>query len=202
MNLHEVRHCCSENIAELKEIETYQHKKDNKKIHFPANTAVRIAEIKNSFIVASELDEEQFILTEPADKINGRVINNIINSGLPKLTEVIIHKDKTIQVLIKTFPERKILNYSVNITDDFLTKSFKAQVQIKNFGNPIEDLREIGLYKSGDVSFAVVGLHMRSDRKKEFDSFVIAGSNCYIHICKKQMSLTRNIIQPKKSQNQ
>lgn len=187
MFLHEMKHYSSENVIELKITSRLDNKKN---ANFKNNEPIRLTGVGDNILIASLNDVEKNASVLPINEFTKSTIDQIFGAGMPKLVEVISHDKHVLQVLVKRFPEERMLDYSINLSDEFLRK-LKYQVELRNLSYPKKDIEEATIYVARNFSYAVIGVHIRADKKKKFNNFVIAAKDYYIHVKKEVDELER-----------
>lgn len=187
MYLYDMKHYCAQDIIELKSVSSFEGDKD---VYFKKNESVRISDIGKHVLIASMDDEEKFLSVEAVDSHTQKILENIINIGMPKLAEVVSHEKNIVTLMVKRFNEERLLNYSIYITEEFLNK-IRKKVQLKHINDPKKDIEKDTIFNSGAYSYTVIGIHTRAAEKQKYNDFVICGKTYYLNIKKRIDELGR-----------
>lgn len=182
MKLQDIRHESATEIIELKEIARVDQEKN---VHLNKNEPVRIIVLGSHMQIVSQLNDNKTVSVEPVNPHTKSIMDRLEAVNLPRLITVLSTEKHGIQLCIKTFSERKHLDYSIRLSNEFYEK-LKKSVQLSNVSNPKNDVIDNTLYRVNDINFCVVGIHIKAEEKQKFNNFIIVGRDFYLHIKKVQ----------------
>lgn len=181
MELYDLRHFVKEETIEF-EVKALLTEK--KKIHFKNGEPVAFSEAAGHYVIGSEADTEKVAEVMPANEHYKLVLRDILATGKIYLANVLNHSSRLLQVAFKIYADCKTINYSVYVSEAFLG-SVRNTVNLRDPRNPKQGIEEGTLYASGGYTYAVIGRHIREDKKGD-KHFIIAGRDFYIRVAKKQ----------------
>lgn len=143
------------------------------------NEPVRFSLVGSYVLIHSAKRDDISMEVIPVNNQTKDVIERIVSINLPRLSAVISITKTSLTVCVKTFPEKKILDYTIQLNEEFY-KKLKKQVQLKNIGNPKEELANNVFFNINNTVHCIVGIHTKAKEKQKFNNFLIVGKDYYL----------------------
>ena len=179
MDHYDLKHSTQEDTIEF---EVLGNISDEKKVHFKDGEAVKLISVGSNYAIGT-LNDDKVAMVKPINAHCQSIVDGIIGRGRVYLAAVINHSRKLLQVSFKQYAEERNLSYSINVSEDFFA-SLRKSINLNNPYNPKSEVEESTLYEAGGYTYAIVGVHIRSDENQKFKQFLIAGRDFYIEVNK------------------